>query len=106
MVTSSLPTRQSRTRCSRWNSPADAHVLSTGPLRLRLDEPDDVAFGVLELAEREPAHDRLRAHHALAAEALGLRERGLDVRDLHVEGDVAGVARRPSADAAADADPL
>src|SRR5207302_473543 len=42
------------------------------------------------------------AHHPLAAQALGLLKRGLDIGHLNIEGDVAVVALHAAADAAAD----
>src|SRR5436190_4921098 len=68
-----------------------------------------MALGVGELAQADlsvSGLDLLGAHHALAAEPLRLDERRLDVLDPDVEGDVAPVAVRALADAAADADPL
>jgi len=40
---------------------------------------------VRELAEHEPGHHLVRAKHPRPAEALGLRERGLDVGDLDLD---------------------
>jgi hypothetical protein len=58
-------------------------------------EADQVVLGVPEVPDDEP-HSRnlVRAAHPPPAETLGLGERGLDVGDLDVEGDVAGVAVR------------
>ena len=61
-------------------------------------------LGVVEEAYLEPVHDLLGAHHPCPSKALGLRERGLDVGDFYVEGDVARIAVGPGADAAADSD--
>ena len=46
----------------------------------------------------------VRAHHARPAEALGLLQRGFDVGNLDVEGDVAAVSLGRGPDAAPDAD--
>src|SRR5918911_974469 len=73
-------------------------------LRHLLDEPHDVALGVLELAELDHVHDLLRAHYARAAESLGPCERLLHIGYRHVEGDVTLVAGRATSDAAADSD--
>src|SRR3954452_7964278 len=74
-----------------------------------LGDPDQVAFGVGELAEgRAAAGHRVRAVEPTAAELLGLPQRRLDVVDLGVERDVpvavAAHLRRQRHDAAADAD--
>src|SRR5262249_55027053 len=69
-----------------------------------LDDADQVALRIRELAEGDHAHDLLGAHDARAAEALGLLQRLLDVGHRDVEGDVALVPVRPLADAAADAE--
>jgi Anticodon binding domain len=74
------------------------------PLRGGLDDADQVAFGVGELGDLDTLGDLLGAHHAGAAETLGLGERGLDVGHLDVEGDVAAVALRALADTAAEFD--
>jgi len=49
-----------------------------------LDDADEVAFGVLELADLDALHHRVGTHHPGAAEALRLRQRSLDVG--HPEG--------------------
>src|SRR4051794_24883376 len=67
-----------------------------------LDQADQVALRVLELAQLDLVHDLLRAHDPGPAEALGLGPRGLDVGDLHVEGHVSVVSLRALPDAAAD----
>jgi hypothetical protein len=61
-----------------------------------------VALGIVEEADLDALHRLVRAHHPRPAEALGLRERRLDVGDLDVEGDVAGIPLRARSDAAAD----
>src|SRR5207245_5899381 len=66
--------------------------------------PDEVPLGVVEEPDLDLIADLLGSHHARAAEALGLGERCLHVVDADVEGDVAVVALRRGADAAADAD--
>src|SRR2546421_5066670 len=81
-------------------APAPDPVASLHPLH----NADHVALGIRELAQRDLAHDVLGAHDPLAAEALGLLQRLLDVRHLDVEGDVAFVAVGPLPDAAADPD--
>jgi hypothetical protein len=65
-----------------------------------------VPFGVREVADHEIcSRGLLGAHSARAAEALGLLERSLDVRNADVENHVALVAH-PSADAAGDPGPV
>ena len=61
-----------------------------------------MALRVGELAQLNGVHHLLGTHHAGPTEALGLRERGLDVGHRDVEGDVAAVALGPSRDASAD----
>src|SRR5215216_2413622 len=73
-----------------------------GLLRRGLDDTDQMAFGVVEEPDLDLLHDLVRAHHPRPAQALRLRERGLDVRHLDVEGDVAVVPLRRRAHAAAD----
>src|SRR5260221_12117064 len=51
-----------------------------------LEEPDHVALGIGEQADRRAVGHRHRAHHARAAQALCLGERRLDVIDADVEG--------------------
>src|SRR3954454_18378276 len=71
-------------------------------LPLHPHQPDLVPLRVGE--ERDLAvRDVHRAHRALAAERLRLRQRGLDVVDLDVEGDVTRIALGRLADAAGDA---
>src|SRR5829696_1674936 len=65
-----------------------------------------MTLGIVEEADRQPLDRRLGAHHATASQLLDLIERGAHVRDLDVEGNVAVVALRPGADAAADSHPL
>src|SRR6266480_7785028 len=69
-----------------------------------LDDSDQMALGIRELAQDDLAHDVLGAHDALAAEALGLLQRLLDVRHRDVERHVAVVALGALAHAPADAD--
>jgi hypothetical protein len=62
-----------------------------------------VALRIEELADLDVrAGDAVRAHNAGPAELRRSRERGLHVRDLDVEGQVAVVAGRGPAHAAAD----
>ena len=71
-------------------------------LRGRLHDADEVVLGIAEDADHGARHDLAGAHQALAAEALGLGQRGLDVRHLDVERHAVGhavVARDPAADA-------
>src|SRR5712691_2060450 len=70
----------------------------------RLDDADHVTLGVVEETDHDHVHRLLRAHDARPAEALGLRERSLDVGHQDVEGDVAWISVRPLSDAAADSD--
>jgi hypothetical protein len=65
-----------------------------------------VSLGIVEEPDREALHRRVRAHHLGATQLLDLIERGADVRNLDVEGDVARVSLRTLADAAADTDPV
>src|SRR5690242_5200834 len=91
-----IPARLARPRRAKPAPPSalGGHVLH---------DAYEVALRVGELAERDHAHDLLGPHHALAAEALRLRECLLDVGHGDVERDVAAVALRALADAAADA---
>src|SRR3954452_12427378 len=61
-----------------------------------------MTLGILELAELDHVHDRLRPHDPGAAEALRLLERLFDVVDRDVEGHVPLVTLGPAGDAAAD----
>ena len=64
------PRSTSRPSRSVWGEPwLPPHVPGSCQ---RLDDTDDVAFRILELAELDHVHDFLRAHHASTAEALGL----------------------------------
>ncbi len=63
-------------------------------------------LGIGELPDHQPLHHLVGVHHPLAAEALHLRQRGLDVRHLDVERDVAGVALPPAAGAASIDEPV
>src|SRR5436190_10218301 len=76
----------------------------TDPLRRGLDDADNVALGIVEQSDLDPLRHAFGPHDPRPAEALGLGERRLDVGDLDVEGDVAGVALRSHPDAAADPD--
>ena len=61
-----------------------------------------MTLGILELAELDRVHDRLRAHDPGAAEALGLLERLLDVVYRDVESNVAFIPLGAAGDAAAN----
>src|SRR5436190_15359429 len=77
--------------------------------RHRLHDADQMTLGIGELPQADfsiGGVHLLRAHHALAAEALRPDERCLDVIDADVEGHMTRIAVRTLADAAADADPL
>jgi 6-phosphogluconolactonase (cycloisomerase 2 family) len=87
----------------RRATPNPAAALRAPALR-RLKQPDQVPLRIGELPQRDALHDRLGAHRAPAAEALGLGERLLDVGHLDVEGHVAPVAVGPLPDPAGDPD--
>src|SRR5262245_4512573 len=69
-----------------------------------LYQPDCVSLGIAELRQLHPGMYPESAGEPCAAEPFGLREGGLDVGDLDVEGHVAAHASRRAADAAADSD--
>jgi hypothetical protein len=85
--------------------PRGALRVSRGPLLL--DDADDVTLGVGEQSYRDAyLRNLIRTHHPRPAEALRLRQRGFDVGDLDVEGDVAVVALGRAPDAAPDPNPV
>jgi len=60
-------------------------------LRRALDQADDVSLGVGEVADQGGAvRDRVRVEELLSAVALDSLERGVNVRDLNINRDVAG----------------
>src|SRR5947208_4602333 len=80
--------------------------LCSGSVKLLggLDQSDQMALRVLEVAQHDPhAGNLVGAHYARAAEALGLGEPCVDVGHLDVEHDVSLVPVGPSGNAAADA---
>src|SRR5918994_7711113 len=81
-------------------------LLARSALLGGLDDADQVPLGVVEEADLGAVRHLVRTHHPRPAEALGLGERGLDVGNLDVEGDVAVVSLRPGSDAAPDPDPV
>src|SRR4029078_8680692 len=80
-----------RARCPQMRS-VSARRRRLLPALHALYDSDQVAFGILELAELDHVHDRLRTHDPRPAEALRLRECFLDVVDRDVEGHVSLVS--------------
>src|SRR5581483_837351 len=70
------------------------------------DHADDVPLRVAEQADRGALRNRVRAHHALATEALDLLQRRSHIGDLHIEGDVSVVSLGHAADASGDSHAL
>jgi hypothetical protein len=73
---------------------------------LRAGEADQVAFGIAEVANDQASPGlTLGAHQALPSEALGLFERGFNIRNPNVKERMALIARA-SADATGNACPV
>src|ERR1700679_2708368 len=81
-------------------------TITTPIALLRAGEADQVAFGIAEVANTQASPGpTLGAHQALPSEALGLFERGSNIRNLNVKESMALIARA-SADATGNACPV